>query len=91
MKDPKFKVIAELRDDLTKEQLHYISDSIQELENIYEVAQYNANLYCKVKAKNDYSDFGAVAFFYCNLKDNKAFFKKLAYYDLLDGETDIAV
>jgi len=47
--------------------------------------------YCKAQPIKEYNDFGAVAFFYCALKDIKEFFEMLEYYDLEEGECSVAV
>ncbi len=90
MIDPKFKVIAELRNDLTTEELSNILNYIKELKEIYGITQ-SENLYYKTNPSNGYGDFGAIASCFCYLKDKKNYFAKLEYYDLLDGETKIAV
>ncbi len=91
MIDPKFKVIAELRNDLTEEQRENAIEKIKRVETAFKIANINKNTYCKDTPEETYSDCGAVLFFYFTLRDMKEYFSKLEYYDLWDGESSIAV
>ncbi len=91
MIDPKFKVIAELRNDLAESDRNFILNEIDKRKEQYEIKNIEPHIYCKDTNIEQYNDVGYVAFFFFTLKDHKEFFSKLEYYDLWDNESEIAV
>lgn len=86
-----FKVVAELRKDLTVSEKDVAMDKIDELQRKLKIVKVDETTYCKVQPIKDYDDFGAVAFFFSALKDMKGLFIKLEYYDLWEGDKSVAV
>lgn len=86
-----YKVVAELRNDLTDIQRDIVLKKIKELQTKFEIAQIDDKTYCKAGVIEGHNDFGAVSFFFFSLKDIKEFFYKLEYHDLWEGNTKIAV
>ena len=91
MENYNFKVVAELRDDLTENEKGVALDKIGILQQKLKIVKVNETTYCKVQPIKDYDDFGAVAFFFSALKDMKVCFSKLKYYDLWAGNKRAAV
>lgn len=91
MADYNFKVVAELREDLTVNEKGVAMDKIDELQRKLKIVKVDDTTYCKVQPIEDYDDFGAVAFFFSALKDMKELFVKLEYYDLWEGNKRVAV
>lgn len=86
-----FKVVAELRNDLTVNEKGVAMDKIDELQHKLKIVKVDETTYCKGQPIKDYDDFGAVAFFFSALKDMKEYFVKLEYYDLWEGNKRVAV
>jgi len=86
-----FKVVAELRSDLTENQRLEVSSKIGELQRRLKIVNIDNETYCKAPPIKDYDDFGAVTFFFSALKDLKEYFKRLEYYDLWEGDKRIEV
>ena len=84
-----FKVVAELRSDLTENQRLAVSSKIGELQQRLKIVNIDNETYCKEPPIKDYDDFGAVNFFFSALKDMKEYFKKLEYYDLREDDKHI--
>ena len=86
-----FKVILELRDDLNDEDKQAGRELLAKWQKAYNIIEVEKNTYCKEGNNERCSDFGGVTFFYLALKKYKKYFKKLEYYDMWGGSTDIAV
>lgn len=91
MNEYNFKVVAELRNDLTDEQRKNAVSKIEELQRKFKIVKIDDATYCKAGAINGHDDFGAVTFFFCKLKRIKEYFGKLEYYDLPEGDISVAV
>lgn len=89
MQEYNFKVIAELKPDLSLNEQQFMQNKLQELQQKLSVKQVAPNMYCHA-AKNS-KEFGAVCMFYLQLEKCKQYFCQLAYYDYLDNESEIAV
>ncbi len=91
MSNYNFKVVAELRSDLTDAQREKAIKEIEILQNKFNIIKINDNTYCKAGEIKEHNDFGAVAFFFSKLKRMKEYFSKLEYHDLWEGDKRIAV
>lgn len=89
--DYNYKVVAEIKNGLSEEEKAFIIDKINELMEKTGVENIGNNTYCKRLPVSEYNDFGPVCFFSIELEKYKAYFSKLEYYDLVEGERDIAV
>jgi hypothetical protein len=86
-----YKVVAELRSDLPKNEWDIAVNTIKELQKKLRIVNIDDVTYCKEQPINGYDDFGAVAFFFSALKDMKGYFSHLEYYDLWEGRKRVAV
>ncbi len=87
-----FKVIAELRDDLSEEERAFAEDKIKSYQNQFKIVNTDGSTYLKrqpITGNND--DYGAVIFFYFALEDMKNYFERLAWYDIRGGRERVAV
>ena len=91
MNNYNFKVVAELRNDLTEVQRESIIKEINELQDKFKIIKSDDCTYCKSGKIKEHDDFGAVSFFFFALEDIKEYFKRLEYYDLWEGDKRIAV
>jgi len=91
MGDYNFKVVAELRSDLTNVQRETALKKIEELQNKFEIIKIDNETYCKAGQIKEHDDFGAVTFFFCKLKRMKEYFSKLEYHDLWEGDKHVAI
>lgn len=86
-----FKVVAELKSNLSEEEQKAALEKIEHLQEVFEIAKLEDGTYCKAGTVKNYDDFGAVTFFFCVLKKEKECFSKLVYYDFTEGEEYVAV
>lgn len=91
MNNYNFKVVAELKPDLTDVQREIATKKINELQRKFGIIKIDGNTYCKSGIIHEQDDFGAVTFFFCKLKRMKEYFSKLEYHDLCEGDKKIAV
>lgn len=91
MTEYSYKVVAVLKDSLGNEKAQEIQAEICDLKSKLHIQNLDAITYIKKQPYEKYQDFGAVAFFFCALKDKLDCFSKLEYYDLLDAKIKIAV
>lgn len=91
MSNYNFKVVAELRSDLTDAQYEKAIKEIENLQNKFNIIKVDRITYCKAGEIKGHDDFGAVTFFFCKLKRIKEYFSRLEYYDLWEGDKRIAV
>lgn len=91
MNEYNFKVVAQLKNDLTEAQRNDAVSKIEELQRKFKIVKIDENTYCKAGEVNGSDDFGAVTFFFCKLKRIKEYFGKLEYYDLPEGDISVAV
>lgn len=91
MRQYNYKVIAQLRDDLSEQQYQAASSEIQMYQEKFGIIKIDYQTYCKAEGTENGSDFGAVTFFYVALEDMKEIFKKLEYYDLEEKSKRVAV
>ena len=89
--DYNFKVVAKLRDDLTDEEHKMAFERLTKWQRKYKMINIDEITYRKAGPIQNYDDFGAVAFFYCVLKDFKECFEKLEYYDFGEGIKRVAI
>lgn len=86
-----YKVIAELRDDLSEEEKQFIDEKMSALMDKMGIIEIEDHTFCKKPPIEEFDDFGPVGFFYVEIRYLKKYFSKLEYYNLWRGETDIAV
>jgi hypothetical protein len=86
-----YKVVAELRPDLPKNERENAVNTIRELQKKLHIVNIDTVTYCKEQPIHGYDDFGAVAFFFSALKDMKDCFLHLEYYDLWEDRKRVAV
>lgn len=86
-----YKVIAELRNDLSENEKKFINEKIEELTKKMGIIDIGDNTFCKKPPIMEYNDFGPVCFFSIELEKYKEYFSKLEYYNMWKGEKDIAV
>ncbi len=86
-----YKVVAELRSDLSETDKHFISEKMNELMEKMGIVNIGENTFCKKPPIVEYNDFGPVGFFFVELRYFKNYFSKLEYYNMWRGEIDIAV
>lgn len=91
MENYNYKVIAELRDDLSEVEKKFISEKVDELMKKMGVENIGDNTFCKKSPIVGHNDFGPVCFFSIELEKYKEYFAKLEYFDIWEGERDIAV
>lgn len=91
MTDYSYKVVAVLKDGLDIATAQAIQSEICDLKAKLHIQNLDTITYIKKQPYEKYQDFGAVAFFFCALKDKKDYFVKLEYYDLLGEKVKIAV
>jgi hypothetical protein len=91
MKSYNYKVIAELRHDLSNEERETALKIIKDLQNRLKIVNIDSITYCKKQPIKGYDDFGAVAFFFAALKDINFYFSRLEHYDLTEEKKRIAV
>lgn len=84
-----FKVIAEIKPTLTKQEKAEVTAKIEALQKKLSITQGEDNTYCNTREDNQ--EFGTVVFFFLELKKMKNSFCHLAYYDYLDNEEEIEV
>jgi hypothetical protein len=86
-----YKVVAELRPDLTETERNSVMKRIQDLQTRLAIVNLDNVTYCKAQPIKGHDDFGAVTFFYSALKDIKGCFSRLEYYDLWGDRKRVAV
>lgn len=86
-----YKVVAELRPDLSETERYHAVNIIKDLQRKLRIVNIDPVTYCKEQPIQEYDDFGAIAFFFSALKDMKDCFSHLEYYDLWEGRTRVAV
>lgn len=91
MENYNYKVVAELREDLSEEERERALTEIEERQRKFKIVKIDGNTFCKAGAITGESDFGSVSFFFFSLEEIKAFFSKLEFYDIGEGEKRIAV
>lgn len=91
MENYHYKVVAELRSDLSENERKSTLNAIKELQKKLRIINIDSVTYCKEQPIKGYDDFGAVAFFFSALKDMKAYFSHLEYYDLWENRKRVAV
>lgn len=91
MENYNFKVIAELRKDLTENERISVLNQIENLRHRLKIISIDNVTYCKEQPIHDYDDFGAVALFFSALKEIRGYFSRLEYYDLWEGNKRVAV
>lgn len=91
MSDYNFKVVAELKSDLTDVQRENALKQIEAWQRKFQILKIDHETYCKAGLIKEHDDFGAVTFFFCKLKRMKECFSKLEYYDLWEGDKRVAV
>lgn len=91
MENYNFKVIAELRKDLTENERISVLNEIENLRHRLKIISVDSITYYKEQPIHDYDDFGAVALFFSALKEIQGYFSRLEYYDLWEGNKRVAV
>lgn len=86
-----YKVVAELRPDLSESERDNAINAIKDLQKRLRIVNVDTVTYCKEQPIIGYDDFGAVAFFFSALKDMKGCFSHLEYYDLWEDRKRVAV
>ncbi len=86
-----YKVIAELKDDLTPDEKAKALSEIEKWQKKFKIVKIDGNTYCKGGIITNESDFGSVSFFFFSLEEIKTFFSKLEFYDMGEGEKRVAV
>lgn len=89
--DYNYKVIAELRGDLSDSERQFIGEKIESLKQKMDIVKVGSDTYCKAQPIVNYNDFGPVGFFFVELGEFKEYFSKLEYYNMWRGEVDVAV
>lgn len=91
MNDYNFKVIAELKNDLSKKDRIFAEDQFNKLQRKWKIKKLDDITYVKDGNIKDIDDIGAVSFFFLDLKDIKKYFSILRYNDLWYGQDEIAI
>lgn len=91
MENYNYKVVAELREDLSEEERERALKLIEKWQKKFEVAKIDDTTYCKAGTVTGLDDFGPVTFFYSMMKRFKQYFSKLEYYDFDTEEKFVAV
>lgn len=86
-----FKVVAQLRDDLTQEEREKAVHRIDFLKQKLRLIQLDTGEFVKGSPNEVYEDLGSVYLFYCGLADNKHWFSKLIYHNFYQDVTCQAV
>lgn len=86
-----YKVVAELREDLSPQEREKALELIEKWQNKFEVVKIDDMTYCKAGCVTGLDDFGPVTFFYSMMKRFKQYFSKLEYYDFDTEEKFVAV
>ncbi len=86
-----YKVVAELRSDLSENERNNAVETIRELQKKLRIVNVDTVTYCKAQPIKGYDDFGAVAFFFSALKDMQDCFSHLEYYDLWEDRKRVVV
>lgn len=86
-----YKVVAKIKDDLSEKDRAFIVGKIKELMEKTGVENIGDDTFCKKPPVSEHNDFGPVCFFSIELEKYKTYFSKLEYYDMAEGERDIAV
>lgn len=91
MENYNYKVIAELREDLTDEERTEAQAYIAKWQGKFELELVDGNTYRKAGVIKGHSDFGSVTFFFFKMEEIGRRFSKLEYYDLYEEEMIVAV
>jgi hypothetical protein len=91
MSDCNYKVIAELKPDLSDDDRLFINEKIDVLKSKMHIINVDNNTFCMEQPKREYEDFAPVGFFFVELEEFKNYFSKLEYYNLWRGEVEVAV
>ena len=83
MNNYNFKVVANIREDLKENEKEYIKNYVNEWMKKFNIKKIDQQTYCKDGKITGQDDFGAVSFFYFQLDDEKKYFSKLEYYDIV--------
>lgn len=86
-----YKVIATIKPEISSEEQQIVHDRISDLTEKLRLKNIANDTYVKEIPFEKYQDFGAVAFFFCALKDMKEYFSKLEYHDLAFGKKKSAL
>lgn len=84
-----FKIIAQLKDELSEEDRKIINSKIEYLKQLLEITQLDDTTFVKIRTDNQ--DLASACGFFFELEDYKEMFKKLEYYDYIDDEMEILV
>lgn len=91
MSNYNYKVVAELKPDLSDNERQFISKRIDALKQKMDIVNIGNNTFCKAQPITEYNDFAPVGFFFVELEEFGTYFSKLEYYNLWKGEVDVAV
>ena len=83
-----YKVVAELRPDLTELERETAVHRIKDLQQRLRIMNLDAITYCKEPPICGLDDFGAVGVFFAALDDMKDCFSRLEYYDQTPTDID---
>lgn len=86
-----FKVIAEIKSDLSDNDKKFILEQLSDYQKRFQIIRADDGCYYKngiVNSQKD--DFGPVTFFFCVLKRFSSYFSKLEYYDYTGKEVFVA-
>lgn len=86
-----YKVVAELKPDLSEKERISAEKEIKDLQSRLRIVNIDNVTYCKAQPIDGHDDFGAVAFFFSALKDMKWCFSRLEYHDLWGDRKRVAV
>ena len=82
-----FKVIAEIKSDLSAQEKKLITEQMAILQENFHIIKADDGCYYKSGIINSQKDdFGPVTFFFCVLKRSSSYFSKLEYYDYTGKE-----
>jgi hypothetical protein len=86
-----YKVVAELKPNLSDADRKFISEKVDTLKRKMNIVNIDGNTFCMAQPPREYDDFAPVGFFFVELEEFKSYFAKLEYYNLWRGEVDVAV
>ena len=82
MESYNYKVIAELKDNLTDTEEQTVLAEIEDLKKQFHIINLDRVTYVKEQPISGKDDFGCVALFFCKLKKKKHLFDRLEAHDL---------
>ncbi len=88
-----YKITFEFKDDIDSDEFEKVKAEIEDWKEKFHIIQVGNNEYRRVgNNPTMQDDFADVTVFYITIaREYKKYFKKLEYYDMLDGEFDVAV